>query len=182
MNKLAIVVLLSAGAIASNQAHASDGAVVGAVEGAVVGSHFAGAHGAVAGAIIGAIIGNSADDRYGRRGDYYVRDDSRGRVRQERDVVRYEPSYPPQYVSAAPQPVYQQPIYQTYYEPRYEPARIQPRYAEERVVYVQQPVYVGYPVAYGGYRAPVVYTERYAPRHREHRHARHEYYESARRY
>ena len=178
MNKLAIVVLLSAGAIASNQAHASDGAVVGAVEGAVVGSHFAGAHGAVAGAIIGAIVGNTADDRYDRRGDYYVRDDSRGRVRQERDVVRYESSYPPQYVSAAPQPVYQQPIYQTYYEPRYEPARIQPRYAEERVVYVQH----GYPVTNGGYRAPVVYAERYAPRHRGHRHAHHAYYESSRRY
>ena len=178
MNKLAIVVLLLAGAIASNQAIASDGAVVGAVEGAVVGSHFAGAHGAVAGAIIGAIIGNSADDRYDRRGDYYVRDDSRGRVRQERDVVRYESSYPPQYVSAAPQPVYQQPIYQTYYEPRYEPARIQPRYAEERVVYVQH----GYPVTNGGYRAPVVYAERYAHRHRDHYRTRYEYCESSRRY
>ena len=178
MNKLAIVVLLSAGAIASNQAHASDGAVVGAVEGAIVGSHFAGAHGAVAGAIIGAIIGNSADDRYDRRGDYYVRDDSRSRVRQERDVVRYESSYPPKYVSAAPQPVYQQPTYQTYYEPRYEPARIQPRYAEERVVYVQH----GYPVTYGGYRAPVVYAERYAHRHRDHYRTRHEYCESSRRY
>ena len=182
MNKLAIVVLLSAGAIASNQAIASDGAVVGAVEGAVVGSHFAGAHGAVAGAIIGAIIGNAADDRYGRRGDYYGRDDSRGRVRQGRDVVRYESSYPPQYVSSAPQPVYQQPIYQTYYEQGYEPARIQPRHVEERVVYVQQPAYPSYRVSYGGYRAPVVYAERYAPRHRGHRHAHHAYYESSRRY
>lgn len=128
MKKFAIALLVSAGALISVQAHASDRAVIGAVDGALVGSYFGGAHGAVAGAIIGAAVGSSSD------GYYY--DDRRGRVRGERGYVRYEPAP----VYCAPQA-----SYEPYYEPRYEV-----QYEPRRVVYVQP----SYPLVYASYRGP----------------------------
>ena len=145
MNKFAISILLSAGTFVSVQVHASDRAVIGAVDGALIGSYYGGSHGAVAGAIIGAAIGSSSE-RY---------DDRRFVTYPERGYV---------YGNSAPV-YYAQPAYETYYEPRYEP---------QRVVYVQQPVYESYPVAYPSYRAPA-YASYYSAPYRSHYVSHHGY-------
>ena len=77
-------------------------------------------------AIIGAAIGSSSERYYDRRVVNYP---ERGYA-----YTRQTPVY------------YAQPAYGTYYG--------EPRYEEQRVVYVQSPVYDTYPVVYSGYRAP----------------------------
>lgn len=146
MKKLAIAILLSAGALFSVQAQAGPGAVIGAVDGALAGSYFGGAHGAVAGAIIGAAVGNSVDENRG--------------YRYERGV-RYG-AYAPAPTYYAPAVTYQ-PSYPTYYEPR--PVVYAPP------VYESYPVYSSYlypaPVYVGRYAAPhrVYYAPRYSYGH-----------------
>jgi len=146
MKKFAIALLMSVGTFVSVQAQAADRAVIGALDGALVGSYYGGANGAVAGAIIGAAIGSSSARHYDRR------------------VVNYhERSY--SYARHAPV-YYAQPAYETYYD--------EPRYEQQRFIYVQSPAYERYPVVYSGYRAPV-YAGYYDAPHRSHHASRHGY-------
>ena len=154
MRKIAIAILLSAGALFSVQAQAADRAVIGAVDGALVGSYFGGAHGAVAGAILGAVVGSSVDD------GYY---DGRGRVRYERDYGRYESQRG--YYDAAPV------AYETYYEPQ-PVVYVQP-YRSYPVVYASYGApYYGGRYGYGyGYASPR-YVSYNSPRNHYNNHGR----------
>ena len=153
MKKFAIALLLSVGTFVSVQAQAADRAVIGALDGALVGSYYGGANGAVAGAIIGAAIGSSSERYYDRRVVNYP---ERGYA-----YTRHAPGY------------YAQPAYGTYYD--------EPRYEQQRVVYVQSPVYDCYPDVYSGNRAPVYsgyYGSPYRSQHGSHHGSHHGYNDS----